>query len=348
MGLICVRGVETASEKKTHFTMNMQMRRAMARRLRSQVEFRAKTTNFCGALAVAVALLLAPQVRAQASSGAPSGNSSAPALPAMRAEDHFTWIEQFSGSTSREGQVMLLDTSAGYLFGQHILVDGGVPVYFVRANTTTSAGISTTNSFTELGDVYGQVRLSFSNPVLNFKTQLTGRAPTGSTSDGISTGHPTYDWTNRIDRDFGQWTPFLEAGVANSIPDAFIYRRPFASYGELAHFQAGAAYRVVRWLSVAASAFDVAPWGSQTIDSRIVGKGSGGSKGHGPSFLQGHQTTGGSSLAADNGFSAGMSVSPLRAIDFTAGYSRSMHYHINIFTFGTAVNMRTLLSRSSF
>jgi len=129
---------------------------------------------------------------------------------------------------------MLLDSSLGYLFGRHLLVDAGVPVYFVRANSTTSSGASTTNSFTELGDVYGQVRLSFPNPALNFKTQLTGRAPTGSTSDGISTGHATYDWTNRIDRDFGPWTPFLEVGLANSIPDAFVYRRPFASYGELA------------------------------------------------------------------------------------------------------------------
>src|SRR6266852_489388 len=320
--------------------------------LRSHVESEKKATRLCGSMLVAAAaLLFVPQVRAQANISAPSTNSSPSAIPAMRSEDHFTWIEQFDGSSNTEGQVMLLDSSVGYLFGRHLLVDAGVPVYFVRSNTTTASGASTTNSFAELGDVYGQVRLSFPNPALNFKTQLTGRAPTGSTSDGISTGHATYDWTNRIDRDFGPWTPFLEAGVANSIPDAFIYRRPFASYGELAHFQAGAAYRVVRWLSAAASAFDVAPWGTQTIDSRIVGKGSGGtggSGGHGPPFLQGHQTTGASSLAADNGFSAGVSVSPVRAIDFTAGYSRSTHYHLNIFTFGIAVNMRTLLSRSSF
>jgi hypothetical protein len=322
--------------------------------MRSQVDSDKKATRLYGSLLVASAvLLLAPQVHAQASSSPPGSNSSASALPAMRSEDHFTWIEQFSGSTNTDGQVMLLDSSAGYLFGRHLLVDAGVPVYFIRANTTTvsgtsTTGASTTNSFTELGDVYGQVRLSFPNPALNFKTQLTGRAPTGSTSDGISTGHATYDWTNRIDRDFGPWTPFLEVGVANSIPDAFVYRRPFASYGELAHFQAGAAYRVVTWLSVAASAFDVAPWGSQTIDSRIVGKGSGGSKGHGPSFLQGHQTAGGSSLAADNGFSAGLSVSPVRAIDFTAGYSRSTHYHLNTVSFGVTVNMRALLSRSAF
>jgi len=96
---------------------------------------------------------------------------------------------------------MLVDSSVGYRFGRHLLVDAGVPVYFVRANTTTASGASTTNSFTDLGDIYGQIRLSFPNPALNFKTQLTGRAPTGSTSDGISTGHATYDWTNRIDRD---------------------------------------------------------------------------------------------------------------------------------------------------
>jgi hypothetical protein len=314
--------------------------------MKSRVESQKRATRLCGSLLVAaVTLLFVPQVRAQANGSAPSSNSSPSAIPAIRSEDNFTWIEQFDGSSNTEGQVMLLDSSVGYVFGPHLLVDAGVPVYFVRSNATTASGSSTTNSFTDLGDVYGQVRLSFSNPALNFKTQLTGRAPTGSTSNGISTGHATYDWTNRIDRDFGHWTPFLEVGLANSIPDTFVYRRPFASYGELGHFQAGAAYHVVNWLSVAASAFDVAPWGSQTIDSRVGGNGSG-ATGHGPPFLQGHQTTGGSSLAADNGFSVGLGISPNKAIDFTVGYSRSSHYDLNTVSFGIAVNMRAILRRS--
>src|SRR6266436_7316020 len=341
---------DVAPAKKRHITMNYTMARppVIPGPMRSQIESANKTASLCGSLLVLAALLLAPRAQAQANnSTTSSSNSSSSVTPAARSEDHFTWIEQFDGSSNTEGQVMLLDSSVSYLFGRHLLVDAGVPVYFIRANTTTASGASTTNSFTDLGDVYGQVRLSFPNPALNFKTQLTGRAPTGSTSDGISTGHATYDWTNRIDRDFGPWTPFLEVGLANSIPDAFVYRRPFASYGELAHFQAGAAYHVVNWLSVAASAFDVAPWGSQTIDSRIVGKGSGGSKGHGPPFLQGHQTTGGSSLASDNGFSAGLSLSPAKAIDFTVGYSRSTHYDLNTFSFGVAVNMRALLLHPS-
>jgi hypothetical protein len=300
--------------------------------------------SLCGSLLVAAAtVFLLPQVRAQTNSSTPSSNSSTSVNPAMDSEDHFTWIEQFDGSSNTEGQVMLLDSSVGYLFGRHLLVDAGVPVYFVRANTTTSSGVSTTNSFTDVGDVYGQVRLSFPNPALNFKTQLTGRAPTGSTSDGISTGHATYDWTNRIDRDFGHWTPFLEVGLADSLPDTFVYRRPFASYGELGHFQAGASYHVVNWLSVAASAFDAAPWGSQTIDSRVARSGSGPSSGRGPAFLQGSTTTGGSSLAADNGFSAGLDLSPVKALDFSVTYSRSTHYGLNTVSFGVAVNMRAIL-----
>jgi hypothetical protein len=309
----------------------------------THIESEKRATRLFGSLLVAAAaLLFVPQVRAQANASAPRSNSSPSVNPAIRSEDHFTWVEQFDGSSNTEGQVMLLDSSVGYLFGRNLLVDAGVPVYFIRASTTTASGTSTSNSFTDLGDVYGQVRLSFPNPALNFKTQLTGRAPTGGTSNGISTGHATYDWTNRIDRDFGHWTPFLEVGLANSIPDTFVYRRPFASYGEIAHFQAGAAYHVVNWLSVAASAFDVAPWGSQTIDSRVRGNGSG-ATGHGPPFLQGHQTTGGTSLAADNGFSAGLGISPTKAIDFTVGYSRSSHYDLNTVSFGIAVNMRAIL-----
>ena len=314
----------------------------MTGQMKSPRESGGKPSTFWFLLLFAALIqLLMPQARAQTNDTVTGSNSSV--IPAVSSEDRITWIEQFDGSANSQGQVMLLNSSVGYLFGNHLFVDAGIPVYFVRAYTTTSSGLSTTNSSSDLGDIYAQARLSFLNPTLNFKTQLTGRAPTGNTSNGISTGHATYDWTNRFDRDFGRWTPFLEAGLADSLPDSFIYRRPFASYGELAHFQAGASYRVVNWLSVAASAFDVAPWGSQTIDSRVVRGTVGPSNGHGPPFLQVPQTTGGSSLTADNGFMAGLDLSPVRALDFTVGYSRSTHYDLNTVSFGVAVNMRAIL-----
>ena len=300
-------------------------------------------------VAAPLALLLASPAHAQANRNAPGNNSSSSIIPAVGDEGHYTWIEEFDGSSNADGQVMILDSSAGYIFGRHLFAGGGVPVYFVRATTTTSTGTSSTNSFSALGDVYGQVRLSFPSPILNFKTQLTGRAPTGSTSDGISTGHATYDWTNRIDRDFGSMTPFFELGLADSLPDSFIYRRPFASYGELAHFQAGAEYQLVDTFGVAVSAFDVAPWGTQTVYSRALGNGNipGTPNGHGPPFLGTPKTTGGTTLSADNGFSAGADFAPTKAFDFTVGYSRSTHYHLNTVSFGIAVNMRQILHAAS-
>src|SRR5258707_1667711 len=141
--------------------------------VRSHVESEKKATRLCGSMLVAAAaLLFVPQVRAQANSSAPSSNSSPSVNPAMRSEDHFTWIEQFDGRANTEGQVMLLDSSVGYLFGRHLLVDAGVPVYFVRSNITTASGASPTNSFTDLGDIYGQIRLSFCNPAVKLTTQL--------------------------------------------------------------------------------------------------------------------------------------------------------------------------------
>jgi hypothetical protein len=301
-----------------------------------------KCSVFCRLLllAAALGLLLAPPARSQTNNGGPNNGSepadrnteaSASVIAAGGSENHYTWIEEFEGSSNADGQIMLLNSSVGYVFGRHLLIDGGIPLYFVRTTFTSTSGAASTNSFTALGDIYGQTRLSFPNRAVNFKTQLTGRAPTGSTSDGISTGHATYDWTNRFDRGFDNWTPFFEVGLADSIPDTFIYRRPFVSYGDVAHFQLGAQYRVARWISAAASAFDVAPWGTQTIDNR--GKST--------------KITGGSSLAADNGFSAGVDLAPARAIDFTVGYSRSTHYGLNTISFGVAVNMRDILRRSN-
>src|SRR6267154_5629341 len=133
---------------ETSYPLRRRKLLAVPSSMRIQAKSYLKTTRLRGSLLMVLAPLFLPaQLRAQANSTVPNSNSQASTLPAVRTGDHFTWIEQFSGSTNSEGQVMLLDSSAGYLFGRHILLDAGVPVYFVRANTTTSSGASTTNSF---------------------------------------------------------------------------------------------------------------------------------------------------------------------------------------------------------
>jgi hypothetical protein len=262
--------------------------------------------------------------------------------------NHYLWTEEFSGSTNSQGQVMSLDSTVGYVFSNHFGVDAGIPIYFVRGTATTSAGGSTSTSNAGLGDAYLQLRFAFPSPLLNYKTVLTGTVPTGDTATGLSTGHATYDWTNHFDRRFGRWTPFAEVGLGNSIPTNFVFNRPYASFGHVAHFQAGAGYQLARWVSVAVSAYDVVPWGTQTIFSRVVGKSGSppGMGGSGPVFGLGNQTTGTSEIANDNGFSAGADFSPDSVVDFSLGYSHSVHFRLDTFSFGIGVNMSQLLRRT--
>ena len=248
------------------------------------------------------------------------------------------WLEQFAGSTNANGQVFSLTSTAGYNFNSHFGAVAGLPVYFVRpsASTTSSNGV---------GDFFAGVRLAFPNPAVNYRMTLIGTVPTGDSSTGVSTGHATYDWTNHFDRSFGRWTPYANLGLSNSIPESFLFQRPFASFGHLAHFEAGAAWRLVGPLNVSASAYDIEPWGTQEVFSRVVRSG-GPPAGMGRSgrvFELNQQTTGGASLTRDHGFNAGLNMRWTSLVETWVGFSRSVNLDLNTVSFGVGVNMTKLL-----
>jgi hypothetical protein len=249
------------------------------------------------------------------------------------------WVEQFGGSVNTDGQVMALTSSGGYNFSSHAGLVAGLPVYFVHS----SSSITTATSVNGIGDFFAGLRLSFPNPAVNYRMGLTGAAPTGDSSKGLSTGHATYDWTNHLDRRFGHLTPFADAGLSNSVPNT-VYFQQFTSLGHLAHFDGGAALDLMRPLSVSASFYDFAPWGSQQVFSRLVGKGgqSAGAGGHGRVYETNQQTTGGADLARDDGFNLGLDAR-MSMFDFWAGYTHSIHFDLNVVSFGIGVNMRSLI-----
>jgi len=296
--------------------------------------------------AFALMIFYAPQLFAQSNAASQgTGAKATGVIPAVNHSRQYLWTEEFSGSTSSDGQVMELDSTAGYVFSRYLGVDAGIPLFFVRNSSTNSSGVTTTTSNNGIGDVFAQLRLTLPTPVIHYKTVLTGTAPTGSVSSGLSTGHTTYDWTNHVDLPVAGWTPFVDAGLGNSIPANFVFRRPYESYGHLAHFQAGVGRDLAGWLSVSGSVYDIAPWGAQTITSRVVGKGAApvGTGGHGRSFELSNQTTGGSSLSADNGFNAEADFSTGSIVDFSASYSYSTHFQLSTLSFGVSLNMSQLL-----
>ncbi len=280
----------------------------------------------------------AARVAAQAS---PTGHA------AGTPEKGLTARVAFEGSSSSQGQVLDLNSSTGYTFNKYFNVGVGIPVYFMRASTPApgSGQGPRTSSSGNLGDFYGALNLTFDNPLLAYSSTLTLTAPTGDSAKGRSTGQMTYDWDNRVDHEiFDRWTPYVDVGLANSISNTRLFKRPFLTYGHLAHFEAGMDVKLLKSLTFTAAAYDVQPWGEQHVFSRFIQKGASGS---GPAlhrrvFEINPETVGGAELTRDNGYSAGLSFSPTRVLDFSVSLTRSVPLHLNTVSFGVGFNISRL------
>lgn len=252
-------------------------------------------------------------------------------------EKGFVGSISFDGSVDNSGHMLDLGTSAGYRFNRHFQMDVGVPYYFLSSPASGSA--------TGIGNTALAMRLLFPSDSLNYATSLTTFAPTGNESLGLSTGRVTFDWNNRFDHEFGRLTPFLDAGLGNTVVDSRHFVRPFTTLGPNAHAEGGASFDLFKHVSVEASAYDILPWGTQKMYSRAVHAGMAGNPNpqHGRAFEGSHFTQGGASLTSDNGFSAGLDLSPAPCMDLYGGYTRSMKYALDEVSFGIGLNVGRLM-----
>jgi hypothetical protein len=286
--------------------------------------------------AVLIMFLACKQAMAQA----PAGSGPPPKEAQVTG---ITLNTAFNGSADSDSSVYDWTTTTGYMFNKHFSANVGVPILVVRG--TTSTGTTTSNS--GLGNIFGQVQFADKNPVLNFGSVATVALPTGDSSKGLSTGRVTFDWTNQVAKELGRFTPFLSAGVANSIFDSSYRHKPYTTLGTLAHFEAGTSFDLGRSLTISASTYDIAPWGTQKVYSRVIGKGAGGAQAakHGRVYLDNAVTSGGSSIDSDNGFNADLDFNPWKYVDFDFGFSHSVHYQLNTFSFGVGFNLSSLMRR---
>ena len=261
------------------------------------------------------------------------------------------FYERFLGSTNTLGNVFRLDTTVGYSFNKHFSVDGGLPLFFVRPSGTATAlaGVTDTNG---IGNAYIELRFTAPNPVINYACALTGAAPTGDKSRGLSTGRVTVDWSNRFDRSFSQLTPFGAIGFANTVSDTPLFVRPYTTLGFVTHLEGGSVYRAARFLDVGAGAYAIEPAGHQTIVSELVtqptsttaGSGKNGSRnGHQGAFEITPVSVGSADLVRDNGFSLWGSAHLSKVLTLQAGYTRSVHYALNTVSCGIGVNLGSVV-----
>jgi hypothetical protein len=242
----------------------------------------------------------------------------------------FTWTETYEGSGNSDGFITDLNSTVGYSFGKHLALDMGVPYFFLEPATSKTG----TTSAYGMGNPYVGLKYSSKGSALEFSTSLNSAAPIASTAKGLSTGHVTVDWSNHFAHGFDPFTPFLDLGLGNSIPDTRFLHRPYISFGDVAHFEGGSELDLGDRFSVTASGYYILPWGPQQIFVR------GGKSSSGP-------TKGGVSLTRDDGINLGADYNLTRSLDLSGGYSRSVYNVLNTFSFGIEVNVSSLLKNHS-
>jgi hypothetical protein len=240
-------------------------------------------------------------------------------------QNGFTWTESYEGSGNSDGFITDINSTVGYIFSKHFAMDLGVPYLFIEPSTSKTGATFASG----IGNPYLGLRYSAKRPALDFSTSLNSSMPVASTAKGLSTGHVTVDWSNHFAHGFDPFTPFVDLGLANSVPDTRFLHRTYISYGDIAHFEGGSELDLGEKFSVTASGYYILPWGPQQI------------------FLLGTKTSsgptkGGTSLTRDDGVNLGFDYNLTRSLDLGAGYSRSVYNAFNTFSFGIEFNVGSL------
>src|SRR5262245_49046392 len=126
--------------------------------------------------------------------------------PQSKGFSSYTSFEQTHDSASNWSSV--IDSSVNYDFNRVFGISLGIPFYLahneVSTTTTTTLPGTTTQTplsatYNQLGDMRFGLRFATPTPVVRYVATITGTAPTGDTSTGISTGRASADFNNHFE-----------------------------------------------------------------------------------------------------------------------------------------------------
>lgn len=272
---------------------------------------------------------------------APVALAQSPATPAYEPQKGFDIYEEFRGSTSNQGQFLVLDSDIGYDFNRFVGTDVGIPVYFNHMTPPLQGQPRGWQN--QLGDPYWDLRLTFNNPVLDYDTAVTVSVPyyeTGSFS-GNDIG---VDWFNHFDKPIGPVTPFLNVGIANGILNTQLLSQPyrlfqtFRTLGFIADGEAGMDFRLYRGVGVGGSFYEVVPSGTQKafINGQTLTN----------TFLFPTAANALGQATNDHGYSAWVRVIPTRFLYTEVGYVHSIEFNADAVTLTVGFDLRSMFRHS--
>lgn len=285
--------------------------------------------------AVLIATLLVPCL------GLAQTDQNQPAPPPAKDEKVTVGPTAFVQAQARStslGAVSSFDSNLGYQLTEHISMDIGLPLYYVRSphSLVTTRDWQT---ITLLGDPYIDARYSRALPGASFTSVLTVTFPPAKPARVFSTGRVGVDSFNHLEskKPIKGITPFLNAGAASQtvnryyMPRPYSLSRPFESLGFVADFEGGLSYRIHHDYHLGASMYALAPSGHQKVFSKIIVPGSSvvGDGNHKRFFDSAFETVGNSDIARDNGYSGWLQITRFRNINLQIGFTHSIHYRLD-------------------
>lgn len=256
------------------------------------------------------------------------------------ADKGFFFTEYFSEShDSSLGWSTELASGVGYDASKHVFVSIGVPLYLVQPYTVANSQGQTVNSaYNAVGDAAFAVNYK-AGGLAQYAMTTTVTAPTGDTTNGLSTGRATFDLDNHVEHNWSRFTPYAEFGIANSNTTFQQSHgighghatQSYTTLGGLTHFRGGSSIDLFRSVSFQFSGYDELPFGNQKVYSRLLPRGSNGlSHRKNPSVFElASVTAGTASIAEDDGFEAEISSNPSPRIEAALTFTRSLHNSIN-------------------
>jgi len=121
------------------------------------------------------------------------------------------------------------------------------------------------------------------------------------------------------------------------VPDTAFLARPFTSLGAVSHVEEGAEFQLVKRFYAGGSGYQIVPFGSQKVFSKISGKG----KGKNP--FDNNAVSTGNDLTRENGFNTWVAFEPTSIVRLELGYTRSMTFDLSSFAFNLRMNVGKML-----
>lgn len=247
----------------------------------------------------------------------------------------------------------VIDSTVSYNFNRVFGISVGAPFYLAynqplfTSTTTPTGGTTTTftpiSGFRAMGDTRIGLRFATPTPIIKYVVTVTGTAPTGDTSIGLSTGRATADFNNHLEFDLGHFSPLLDLGLSNTSALVNAVKRPYTTLGLLSHYKAGLDIPLGKRLNFEFAGYENLPMGLQKLYSQEFNRGPGSISSSGkdksaPIYEQ-FAAAIGRGFTEDNGFTTGLNADLGRFMDMGFTYDRSARQQLDSFSFSIGIRI---------